>query len=229
MIGNFLRHLIFGHQSRRQFMQGLKYEIKHTLKTDPKPVITAICAEAKSIELAHAHLIVDAPSRGHVEFSSRVLAAYRTLLPVIGGQDATTQFVSQAMMKGIDTRQLRFAFWLLLYSCRGKPDRLRDIFSWMMAQYGATFGWTAPDEDTSEKHVFSIEIQKCFYFNFFSANDAAFLTPILCQIDSLWFNMIDRNKHGFVFDKANYQTQGYGAPCCKFPIIDTGRSAASPN
>ena len=225
MIGELLRHQVFGHQARGLFSKGLKREIKDVLQRDPLPLLESIREQADAIEQQEASSVEDGPSRGHVEFCSRVLAAYRVLLPVVGDDEATSAFISKAMMRGMNTWQMRFSLWLMLYMCRGKPDRLRDVFGWLMKQYGATFSWSASHEESAEKHGFAIEIKRCFYFDFFSRHDVAFLTPALCQIDSLWFDMIDPRKHGFAFDKANYQTQGYGAPSCAFPIVEAQKKS----
>lgn len=206
-------------------MNGLKAEIEDSLDADSDSVIKAIKEEAKNIENVDSGLVKDAPSHGHLEFCSYILSAYNNLLPLIGDKESTVELIDKSMMRGINTLLMRTSLALMLDACRDNPDRLRDIFSWLMEQYGTTFGWTASHEENEESDSFSIEIQRCFYFNFFGAHDVPFLTPVLCRLDSLWFDMIDPEKHGFSFDKTHYQTQGYGAPKCVFPIVKTGKKA----
>lgn len=210
---------MFGHQAPGQFLSGLRSGIKNSLEVDADALIESIKKEAKEIEEANASSIVDAPSHGHLELCSSVLSAYNNLLPLLGDKESTADFISKAMMDGVNNLSMRTSLALVLKACKDNPDRLRDIFSWLMEQYGATFSWTAPHEETELEDRFSIEIQKCYYFNFFSSHNAGFLTPVLCQLDSLWFDMVDPEKHGFSFDKSRYQTQGYGAPKCVFPIV----------
>ena len=218
-LGDFIKHYFFGHQAPSQFMAGLKSEIDKSLQIDTKSLIKSIKEEAKEIEESNTSSIVDAPSHGHLELCSTVMSAYNNLLPVIGDRDKTVEFISKAMMSGVNNLSMRTSLSLMLDACKNNPDRLKEIFSWLMDQYGATFSWTAPHKETDEEDSYSIEIQKCYYFNFFSSHDVAFLTPILCQLDSIWFEMVDPEKHGFMFDKSRYQTQGYGAPKCVFPIV----------
>ncbi len=218
-LGDFIKHYMFGHQAPSQFMNGLKSEIKDSLEVDADTVVDSIKKEAKEIEKQNESSIVDAPSHGHLELCSSVMSAYNNLLPEIGDKDKTVEFISKAMMKGVNNLSMRTSLSLMLDACKNNPDRLRDIFSWLMKQYGATFGWTAEHTESDEEDSFAIEIEKCYYFNFFSSHDVAFLTPILCQLDSIWFEMVDPKKHGFTFDKSRYQTQGYGAPKCVFPIV----------
>ena len=217
-VGDFLKHFVFGHVASAKFMSGLKSEMKN-LGIDTSSMIDSIKKEAKEIEHSNASTVSDAPSEGHLELCSKILSAYNNLLPVLGTKESVYQFISTAMMNGVNDFTMRTSLGLMLDSCKNNPDRLKEIFSWLMQQYGVTFEWTTPHKETDDEDSFSIEIQNCYYFNFFSSHDAAFLTPILCQLDSIWFQMVDPKKHGFSFDKSRYQTQGYGAPKCVFPIV----------
>ena len=219
-LGDVMRSWLFGHSAARLFLRGLKSEIRTRLSTDPSPIIQDIKELAQEIQESDNTFVKDAPSSGHVEFSSHVLAAYKVLTPIVGMEGATVELLERAMMKGIDTQSMRFIIRLVLQRSRNMPDRFYKVFVWIMKQFGATFEWTAPHSHTKGKREFAIEIQRCFYSDFFSAHDAPFLTPILCQVDSIWFNMIDPKKHGFSFDKSRYETQGYGASTCTFPIIE---------
>ena len=198
-VGDFLKHYMFGHQAPSQFMNGLRSEVENSLDVDIDAMLKSIKKEAKEIEESNTSTIVDAPSHGHLEFCSYVLSAYNNLLSVIGNKESTTEFLSKAMMKGVNNLSMRTSLSLMLDTCKDNPDRLRDIFSWLMEQYGTTFSWTAEHKDTEKEDSFSIEIQNCYYYNFFSSHDAAFLTPILCQLDSIWFEMVDPKKAWFFF------------------------------
>lgn len=217
--GDLLKHYVFGHVAPLEFMGGLKSEIDSRLRTDTDELLASIKREAREIESRNASTVVDAPSHGHLELCSTVLSAYSNLKPFFSTQEETCAFISDAMMKGINNFSMRAALKMMLEACKDNPDRLKEIFSWLMEQYGATFAWSAPHRESESEDSFSIEVTDCYYFNFFSSHDAAFLTPILCQLDSLWFDMVDPEKHGFMFDKSRYRTQGYGAPTCVFPIV----------
>lgn len=224
-VGDFIKHYVFGHQATSQFIAGLKSEMNDSLEVDTDSIIASIKKGAKEIEDANTSSIVDAPSHGHVELCSSVISAYNILLPILGDKEKTLEFISKAIMTGVNNVSMRTSLSLVLSSCKNNPDRLKDIFSWLMTQYGVTFNWTAPHKETEEEDSFSIEIDRCFYYNFFSSQNVAFLTPILCQLDSIWFEMVDPQKHGFTFDKSRYQTQGYGAPKCVFPIVMKKKSS----
>lgn len=222
-VSNLIRHWIFGHRAPQLFLNDLRSVIRTRLNKSPLPMIRKIKDEARKIQLQDKILIEDAPSRGHLELTSHIVAAFRVLRPEVGIDKATVQLLEHALMEGVDTISMRFSLKSMLDGCRNNPDRLYSIFRWLMKQYGTTFKWTAPHKHTNEKTGFSIEVQSCFYHRFFTAHNAPFLTPVLCQIDSIWFNMIDPQKHGFSFDKSRYRTQGYGAPTCIFPIVKLGK------
>ena len=224
-VGDFIKHYVFGHQATSQFIAGLKSEMNDSLEVDTDSIIASIKKGAKEIEDANTSSIVDAPSHGHVELCSSVISAYNILLPILGDKEKTLEFISKAIMTGVNNVSMRTSLSLVLSSCKNNPDRLKDIFSWLMTQYGVTFNWTAPHKETEEEDSFSIEIDRCFYYNFFSSQNVAFLTPILCQLDSIWFEMVDPQKHGLTFDKSRYQTQGYGSPKCVFPIVMKKKSS----
>ena len=155
-------------------MAGLKSNIKESLQVDPDETIASIKEEAKRIEDSNASTVVDAPSHGHLELCSSVMSSYNVLLPIIGDKDSTAEFISKSMMDGVNNLSMRTSLSLMLDSCKNNPDRLRDIFSWLMDQYGTTFNWTAPHKETEEEDSYAIEIQECYYFNFFSSHDVAF-------------------------------------------------------
>lgn len=223
MLMNFLRkwirHLIFGHSSTQMLFKGLKPAIKQQFPAEISQIIKNIKSKAREIIQQHQDSVIDGASRGHVEFSSHILAAYYVLLSKFANDKVqTVEFLKKATMAGYDTWMLRFAFRMILGICRNNPKKLESIFAWMMKQYGASFNWKYSDEDLDHHHDSVLVIHRCFYVEFFKMHDAIFLTPILCQLDAIWFEMINPQKHGFRFNKEHYQTQGYGAHECRFPI-----------
>jgi hypothetical protein len=197
-----------------------------TLGRPPGPLLRAVKAEAETLRVAHLSMAADQPSRGHLEFVSCLAAAHRVLSreTALEGK-ALFDFLDRATRRGFDTRGTRISIRLLLFACRNHPGRLRSVLGWVMSLYGVTFRWTL--EETSPGGGFALDIGRCFYFDFLSRLDLAELTPVLCRIDSLWFDAIDPARHGFRFDKGGYTTQGYGAARCRFPILaDQGAEVA---
>ena len=151
---NVIRQWIFGYTSAQLFLKGLRIEIRNRLSADPASIIKDIKALAVEIQESDKNLIKDAPSRGHLEFSSHVLAAYKVLAPIVGIERATVQLLERAMMEGIETKSMQLAIRSVLRASRDKPDRFYNIFTWLMKQFGTTFEWTAPHVHSKYKSVF---------------------------------------------------------------------------
>lgn len=210
-----LRRFVFGNQAHQKFHVGLKKFLKKELGVNPRPILKAIHEESARIKIRDKDFAKDDVSQAHLEFVSKVLAAYTILNQRFNDKAHTIDFMKRAMMKGFDTPSMNLALGAMLNSSKNNPSRLRKVFSWLMKQYGTTFDWEAKETDDGS---FTLTISRCFYCNYFKSQDMIELTPILCQLDGLWFDKIDPQKHGYHFDRAGYQTQGLGAPICTFPI-----------
>jgi hypothetical protein len=214
-----LRHLIFGHFATKAIRGALsKSLLKPPLELDRAErtaVMRSISWKAGEIMVSDQMRVIDPPSRGHLEWSAWILAAYQVLRPRFERDEEAIEFLGEASLRGFDTRTLRVGVWLLLRSCRGNLDRVKAALGAMLKQYGASFGWEMR-ENPSEIDML---INRCFYFNFFQAHDLPLLTTVLCRLDKLWFERIDPRKHGFRFDSDRYQIMSRGAEQCVFPIV----------
>ncbi len=219
---NWLKHFIFGHSSTLILMKGLKKALYTKQEINTKKTLILIRKKSKILFQQNRQLVIDSASYGHLEFSTHILAAYQILLPLFNdNQHETIDFIKTATLRAYDSFQLRTCFKIIFYYCKNNPKRLNTVFSWMMSQYGSSFEWQTIT--LSEPKSFSLDIQQCFYYNFFKLHRVEFLTPILCQLDSIWFRLIDDSKHGLKFNTEIYQTQGYGAKTCKFPVEVTSK------
>jgi hypothetical protein len=61
MIGDFLKHRVFGHQAPDLFLNGLTSEIKESLNISPAPVIRTVKAEALKLKESNINLVKDSP------------------------------------------------------------------------------------------------------------------------------------------------------------------------
>ena len=219
-IYRLLKHFLFGHRATTLFLRGLKQTLCREKQSHPEELINIIKKAAAAIYTEHHTIVKDAASQGHLEFVSHILAAYNTLLPQLSSSQVTIALLKRSMMQGFNRPSVNLPLRFMLWCCRNNPDRLKTIFSWMMKQYGATFNWSTPYKHQPGQCKFSIEIDRCFYFEFFNRHNLPALTTVLCQLDALWFEVIDPAVHGLYFDRSCYQTQGYGAKTCIFPIVE---------
>ncbi len=218
-LSGLLRHLIFGHFCARAIRKALhKSLLGSPLNLDRKErtaVMRSISWKAGEIMVSDRMRIIDPPSRGHLEWTAWILAAYQVLRPHFETDEEAIEFLGEASTRGFDTRTLRLGVWLLLRSCRGNLDRVKSSLGAGLTQYGAIFDWTIPQQEGEVR----MEISRCFYADFFRAHELPLLTTVLCRLDKLWFDRIDANKHGFWFDYDRYETMSRGAERCVFPIV----------
>jgi len=215
-----LRHLIFGHFCAKGVRRGLRAALSDPPlgldSAERRATMQAIDWKAGEIMVSDHMRIIDPPSRGHLEWSAWILAAYQVLKPRFDSDGETIDYLGDASMRGFDTPLMRLGVRLVLRACKGNLGRTKAVLASMLTQYGASFDWAMLEQDAEV----DMQISRCFYVDFFRAHDLPQLTTVLCRLDSLWFDRIDSQKHGLRFDTSRYQTMSRGADRCVFPIVE---------
>ncbi len=219
-LGGLLRHLLFGHFCLKGVRRGVSASLAEPpLALDPperQAAMQSISWKAGEMMVSDHMRIIDPPSRGHLEWSAWILAAYQVLRPRFESDEAAIAFLGDASLRGFDTRSLRLGVWLALRSCRGgRIDRAEALLGAMIRQYGASF--ESGMSTSGSSLVFTVT--RCFYYDFFNSHGVPALTTALCRLDQLWFDRIDPAKHGLRFDLAAYRTMSRGAEQCSFPMV----------
>ena len=75
-----------------------------------------------------------------------------------------------------------------------------------------TGGFLEREVDNRDKYL--VNVKKCFYHNFFVANEVPQLTPIFCDFDNVWGDELKKKGINVRFDRP--ETMGYGGDMCKF-------------
>lgn len=221
MVANWMRHLFFGHYTRRVTRKGvcnLIREIKP--RSERKEMLRRIDQAAVEYERKDVSLATDPPSQGHLEWSSFILAAYLKLLPEFEGPDQTIEALGDAMEKAHATPMTILVLKILMKSFRGDVVRAGKIFDSILKQYGSSFAWEIKTDDRR----LDFTILHCWYFHFFSTHGVPRLTTCACRLDGLWFNRMSPQRHGLRFNRDRYTTKGYGGENCIFPIELADRS-----
>ena len=219
-LSGLARHLIFGHFAgkaiRRPLARSLAASPLQLDRSERTAVMRSISWKAGEIMVSDHMRIIDPPSRGHLEWSAWILAAYQVLRPRFDSDGETIDYLGDASMRGFDTPLMRLGVRLVLRACKGNLGRTKAVLASMLTQYGASFDWAMLEQDAEV----DMQISRCFYVDFFRAHDLPQLTTVLCRLDSLWFDRIDSQKHGLRFDTSRYQTMSRGADRCVFPIVE---------
>jgi len=158
---------------------------------------------------------IDDPSRQWLLLSSIVLAAYQELRPLIDDAQAVLSILRYAMT-------VPFAEHLTAYIADRfgiSQDAPEEAFTRIAENFKARgeerFGqaYTYVQEVQDEGRSF-VNIQKCFFNDFFRANGVPELTLIFCAMDNLWAEELEKPCYGIRFERPT--TLAQGGDMCRF-------------
>jgi hypothetical protein len=218
MIVNLIRHWFFGHYTTRVTRKAVRRLIRKMKPAANLRQRNEILHRIDQAAAAHrqddASLVIDPPSRGHLEWASLILAAYQELLSDFASEEETIQALGSEMEAAHGTPMILFTLDRLMKAFRGDVRRAGKVLDAVLKQYGDSFAW---ESEVDEKGL-TFTITRCWYFHFFNAHGLPRLTTCACRLDGLWFNRMDPKRHGLRFDQERYTTKGYGSENCIFPI-----------
>ena len=159
--------------------------------------------------------MIDAPSQQWLLLASMVLAAYRELLPLVGDEQTGLSILCNAMATPFKERLTGYIadrFGISQEAPDGEFNRITENFK---ARGEERFGkaYTYVQEVQDEGRSF-INIQKCFFDDFFRANGMPEVTSIFCAMDNLWAEELEKPKYGVRFERPT--TLARGDDMCRF-------------
>ncbi|HEU5160211.1 MAG TPA: L-2-amino-thiazoline-4-carboxylic acid hydrolase [Streptosporangiaceae bacterium] len=155
--------------------------------------------------------VVDAASRHNLALTLAVLAGYRELTPLYDDDERLLGLLRDAFVEPLRAP--------VRTGTAAALDAAPDPFAAMVEisryrerhAFGAGFVFTHPHDDDDH---YVAQVERCYYHDVLSANDAARLTPVFCAFDANWIDAIDPDRHGFAFDRPT--TIGTGGVTCPF-------------
>ena len=159
--------------------------------------------------------MIDAPSQQWLLLASMVLAAYRELLPLVGDEQTGLSILCNAMATPFKERLTGYIadrFGISQEAPDGAFNRITENFK---ARGEERFGkaYTYVQEVQDEGRSF-INIQKCFFDDFFRANEIPEVTSIFCAMDNLWAEELEKPQYGVRFERPT--TLARGDDMCRF-------------
>lgn len=196
---------------RKQYLKILR---NHLTKLSPSQK-NEMCHEIERLagELAEENeaMIVDKAARTHLGMTTLVLASYRVLLSHVKESESVINLLDDAFT-GVGQRWIKLYTRLMLRFSRDPFRKMIEVSQKRaINNYGETFTFEYSGDGRS---YFVITTKKCFYHDFFVANDTPELTRVFCSGDKNWFEEINPDKHGFQFERPT--TLGYGGAECPF-------------
>ena len=161
----------------------------------------AAASRADDLVRAHRDMAADAPAQQWLRTCSTVLAAYRALVEIVDGPRLVALFLD-AMSTPFRERipsYLESRFGIAEDAPQDAFARISENFKARGEQrFGRAFRYSSDVRDASRNFV---NIERCFFNDFFRRNDARELTAIFCALDKVWAEELARPRYGVRFDR----------------------------
>jgi hypothetical protein len=171
--------------------------------------------EADRIVSENAALAVDAAGRRWSTLCSVLLAAYRTLLPLVGDSPTAISVLQSAMTAPFRVGIKAFMndrFGISQDAPEEAFDRIAETFqSRGEERFGRAFTFV-PDVRDGERSF--TNIKRCLFNDFFRANNANELTVVCCAMDYVWAEELAHPRYGVRFERPT--TLAAGDDACRF-------------
>jgi hypothetical protein len=158
---------------------------------------------------------IDAPSRQWILLSCIILAAYQELQPLVGDAQVVLSILRNAMAAPFKERLTGYIADRFGISQDAPEEAFNRIAENFKARGEERFGkaYTYVQEVQDEGRSF-INIQKCFFDDFFRANGVPEVTSIFCAMDNLWAEELEKPQYGVRFERPT--TLARGDDMCRF-------------
>ncbi len=197
------------------FLDTLTEKLAQMLPDQATALIGEIEATAPTIRESNQSRVVDEPSKNHLELTSLILATYRVLNHVMSDRKAILDLMRQTMAEPLKDHMPVY----LTQRFGIEPDVPSEAFeaaAMNFKQRGEQLFGTAfqyeQEVQTSERSF--VNIRRCFFNDFFRANDAPELTPLFCYMDTLWADALHEGEYNVRFERPT--TLAAGDDMCRF-------------
>lgn len=154
-------------------------------------------ALAQSLVAGNAHRVIDEPSAFHLVRSSLLLSAYRILTPLIDDRTLLLDGLYNALYDELKKEVEAYLVERFDIS-PAAPEEAFDKASVNFKKIGdEKFGRAFIYEQEVQDEIQNITVvRRCFFNDFFRANDALEVLPLLCAQDDLWMKELNKSKYG---------------------------------
>jgi len=159
--------------------------------------------------------MIDPPSQQWLLLASMILAAYQELLPLVGDKQTGLSILRNAMAAPFKERLTGYIADRFGISQDAPEEAFNRIAENFKTRGEERFGkaYTYVQEVQDEGRSF-VNIQKCFFDDFFRANGMSEVTPIFCAMDNLWAEELEKPQYGVRFERPT--TLARGDDTCRF-------------
>jgi hypothetical protein len=210
---------------RRTLIRSFRYSPNATLDalvsyaaSSRREVEAALWAETERIASENGGFVVDAAGRRWLTLCSVLLAAYRTLLPLVGESAKAVAILQSSMtapFKAGITAFIADRFGISQDAPEDAFERITETFQRRGEErFGHAFRFVADVHDGARSFT---NITRCLFNEFFRANDAAELTVVCCAMDYVWAEELEHPRYGVRFQRPT--TLAAGDDACRFQFF----------
>lgn len=181
---------------------------------DWRRIADAAALRVDELVRVHGDMAADRPAEQWLHTCSTVLAAYQVLMPFVAGSRLVALFL-EAMASPFRQRTasyLESRFGIRDDAPQEAFARISENFQARGEQrFGRAFRYSADVRDESRNFV---NIERCFFNDFFRRNEARELTSIFCALDKVWAEELAKPRYGVQFERPT--TLASGDDACRF-------------
>jgi hypothetical protein len=181
-------------------------------------VESTIREDAARLAEINATRAIDGPSQRWLMVCCLTLATYRVLEPFLGDGRAVLELLQDALAQPLKANIKEYVAERFAVS-QDAPSDAFDRVSQHFAtrgkeRFGQAFEYVHDVRDAARSFT---KITKCFFNDFFRANDAPEVTPIFCALDFVWAEELADVRYALRFERPT--TLAAGDAACRFQFF----------
>lgn len=181
---------------------------------DWEQLAEGIGARVEELIETNRHVVRDAPSEQWLRTCCVVLATYQALDPYVKRGQLLPVFLEAmaAPFRNGVSGYLESRFGVSDDAPHEAFSRISENFQKRGEErFGSTFRYAADIRDDRRNFV---NIERCFFNDFFRANRAPEVTSLFCALDKVWADTLDDHRFGVRFERPT--TLANGDDACRF-------------
>ncbi|MBA2961705.1 MULTISPECIES: L-2-amino-thiazoline-4-carboxylic acid hydrolase [Ramlibacter] len=212
--------LSFGDTSVTALVTAVRQALGPECPADWEQVASAVALRADELLAANRHMALDPPGEQWLRTCATVLAAYEELKPSVDPARLLRIFLNAmaAPFRQQVSAYLESRFGISDDAPQEAFSRISENFQTRGEQrFGASFRYATEVRDERRNFV---NIQRCFFNDFFRANRAAEVTALFCALDKVWAEALEDPRYGVRFERPT--TLAADGDACRFQFHRTG-------
>lgn len=181
-------------------------------------VESTIREDAARLAEINAARAIDGPSQRWLMVCCLTLATYRVLKPFVGDGRTVLEILQDALAQPLKTNikeYLAERFAISQDAPSDAFDRVSQHFATRGEErFGRAFEYVQDVQDATRSFT---KITKCFFNDFFRANDAPEITPVFCAADFVWADELADVRYALRFERPT--TLAAGDDACRFQFF----------